>query len=62
MKAPTPDHIVEEVRAIRDEYARSFGYDLAAIVADLRSRQELHPERMVSLTPKRWNPPSVPHG
>lgn len=47
------DPIVAEVRAIRDEYAKSFGYDLAAIVADLRAREERHPERVVSLSPKR---------
>jgi hypothetical protein len=44
---------VDEVRAVRDAYARSLGYDLDAIVADLRSRQQQHPERVVSLPPKR---------
>ena len=29
------DPIVEEVRAIRDEHARAFGYDADAIFADL---------------------------
>lgn len=53
LDAQTSDPIVDEVRAIRDEYAKSLGYDLAAIVADLRSRQEQHPERVVSLAPKR---------
>jgi hypothetical protein len=49
------DPIIEELRAYRDEYAKSLGYDLAAIVADLRSRQERHPERIVSLPPRRVN-------
>ncbi len=30
------DHIVEEVRQIRDEHAAQFNYDLNAIVADLK--------------------------
>ena len=46
------DPIVDEVRAVRDAYARSLGYDPVAIVADLRSRQQQHPERIVSLPPK----------
>ena len=33
------DPIVEEVRRVRQEYARQFNYDLHAIAADLR-RQE----------------------
>ena len=53
VEASTSDPIVDEVRAIRDEYAKSLGYELDAIVADLRSRQEQHPERVVSLPPRR---------
>lgn len=33
------DPIVEEVRQVRDEHARRFGYDLEAICADLIARQ-----------------------
>ena len=33
------DPVVAETRRIREEYAARFGYDLAAIVADLQSRQ-----------------------
>lgn len=33
------DPIVLETRKHREEYAASFGYDLARIVADLQSRQ-----------------------
>lgn len=51
--ASTSDPLLDEVRAIRDEYAKSLGYDFEAIVADLRSRQEQHPERVVSLPSKR---------
>jgi hypothetical protein len=50
---PASDPIVDEVRTVRDAYARSLGYDLGAIVADLRSREQKHPERIVSLPPKR---------
>lgn len=34
------DPIVEETRRIRDEHARRFGYNLAAICADIRCNQE----------------------
>ena len=33
------DPIVSEVRRARDEHARSFGYDLAAICEDIRKHQ-----------------------
>jgi hypothetical protein len=48
-----PDPIVEEVRAIRDAYARSLNYDLAAIVADLQARQAEHAHLVVTLPSKR---------
>ncbi len=34
------DPIVEEVRRVRDELARPFNYDIHAIFADLRARQQ----------------------
>jgi len=46
------DPIIEEVRRIRQEYAQRFGYDLRAIAADLREREQRHPERLVSFPPK----------
>jgi hypothetical protein len=46
------DPIIEEVRRIRQEYARRFGYDLRAVAADLRKREQQHPERLVSFPPK----------
>ncbi len=42
------DTIVEEVRKIRDEYARGFNYDLHAMCADLRREQELSGAQVVS--------------
>ena len=46
------DTIVEEVRKVRDEYARKFNYDLHAICEDLREKEKLAGGRVVSL-PKR---------
>jgi hypothetical protein len=46
------DPIVDEVRAIREAYAASFGYDVDAIIADLRRSEDAHRERLVTLTPK----------
>lgn len=39
---PWEDHIVAEVRAIRDSHARKFDYDIGAIFKDLISQQEAH--------------------
>ena len=46
------DPIIEEVRRTRQEYGERFGYDLRAIAADLREREQRHPERLVSFPPK----------
>ncbi len=46
------DPIIEEVRRARQEYAQRFGYDLRAVAADLRTREQRHPERLVSFPPK----------
>jgi hypothetical protein len=46
------DPIVEEVRRVRQEYAKQFGYDLRALAADLRKHEEHHSERLVSFPPK----------
>lgn len=47
------DPIVAETRAARDEYARQFNYDADAIFEDLMQKQTLHPERVVSLPPRK---------
>ncbi len=47
------DPIVEEVRKIRDAYAKSFNYDLDAICRDLQEKQRLGKRRVISLLPKR---------
>jgi hypothetical protein len=46
------DPVVEEIRQIRQEYARQFNFDLRAMVEDLRKRQSGHTERLVSYKPK----------
>jgi len=46
------DPVVEEVRRVRREYAEQFGFDLRAIAADLRKREQGHAERLVSFPPK----------
>lgn len=46
------DPIVAETRALRDEYARQFNYDIDGIYQDLMARQAEHPNRVVAL-PRR---------
>lgn len=36
------DSIIDEVRAIREQHAASFGFDLDRIYADLQARQIKH--------------------
>ena len=47
------DPIVEEVRHARDEHTARFNYDLKAICADLRRRQDASDRSVLSLEPKR---------
>ncbi len=47
------DPVVEDVRAIRDEYARSFDYDLGKICEDLRRQQAEAAREVVTLPPKK---------
>ena len=47
------DTIVQEVRAERERYAASFNYDVHAIAADLRNRQEQEDRDPVRREPKR---------
>ena len=46
------DQIVEQVRSARREYAAQFGFDLQALAADLRNREQKHAGRIVSFPPK----------
>jgi hypothetical protein len=47
------DPIVEEVRRIRDEYARKFNYDLDAMFRDIEQKQAQSGRTYVSFPPKR---------
>jgi hypothetical protein len=47
------DPVVAETRALRDEYTRQFNYDTDAIYEDLIKKQAMHPERVVSLPPRK---------
>ncbi len=53
------DKIVEEVRGIREAYARQFNYDLQAIHRDLQAQEKKSGRKTVSLPPKRAAKPSV---
>ena len=47
------DEIVEEIHKYREEYAKSFNYDLNAIFQDLKKKQAAHPEKIAKLKIKR---------
>jgi hypothetical protein len=47
------DPIVAETRALRQELMDEVGNDLDALVKYLRERELAHPERLVSLPPRR---------
>ncbi|MBD2427323.1 hypothetical protein [Phormidium sp. FACHB-1136] len=47
------DEIVEEIHRIRDEYAKSFNYDLKAIFEDLRKKQDESGYKFVDLSGNR---------
>jgi hypothetical protein len=46
------DPVVEEIRRIRQAYAKQFDYDLSAIAADLRRKEQEHADQVVSFPPK----------
>lgn len=47
------DPIIEEVRSIRDAYAKEHGYDLKAIVLALQQEEAESGRQVISLPPKR---------
>lgn len=49
------DEIVEEIHKHREEYAKSFNYDLKAIFNDLRQKQIDRGHQVVKLPIKRSN-------
>lgn len=54
------DPIVEEIRRVRDEHARKFGYDLHAICEDFRKKQAESGGKVVSRQPRRPQKGNVP--
>jgi len=51
------DSVLQEVRAAREAFARSHGYDVRAMVADLRAQDDRGDWPVVRLAPRR---PAVP--
>jgi hypothetical protein len=49
----TTDHIVEEVRRVREQQAARHGFDIRAILVAARKRQRRSPLRVVSFAAKR---------
>ena len=47
------DHIVEEIRQIREAYGEEFDFDLKAIADDLRRRQREAGRTAITLPPRR---------
>ena len=47
------DPIVEEVRAIREAFAKEHGYDIKSIVQALQQQEARSGRRVLSLQPKR---------
>ena len=59
----TPDPIVEEVRAIRDEIARAHDYDIDALFEALRKMEAASGRQHISLSPRRAaQPVAAPDG
>ena len=54
------DDVLQEVRAAREAYAQSHGYDVRAMVADLRARDSAGDWPVVRRSPRRPMPPRQP--
>jgi len=50
------DPIVEEVRAIRDAYAKQFDYDIDSIYLDLKNQEGKSGRKFILLQAKRIEP------
>ena len=48
-----PEPVVSETRALRDDYARQFNYNIEAMCKDLMAQQASHPARVVSFLPRK---------
>jgi len=47
------DHIVEEIRKVRDDYAAKFNHDVKAMVADMQKRQAKSGRKVVSFDTRK---------
>ncbi len=62
VEKPWRDPIVEEIRKVRQEHAARFNYDLDAIAADFKSRENEGPYKVVLLPPHRLPVAGKPGG
>ncbi|MDY6782380.1 MAG: hypothetical protein SW833_07490 [Cyanobacteriota bacterium] len=53
------DRILEEIHKYREEYAKSFNYDLKAMFEDLRKKQIARGRKVVKLPIKRQSNESI---
>ena len=53
MQTTQPDPIIAEVRAIRDEYAARFDYDVGRLFRDIRMKQEASKREYVCYPARR---------
>ena len=58
MKTLQVNPLITEVRAVREEHAARFGYDVKAIFKDIRSRQEASGRKCVRYPARRIYPES----
>jgi hypothetical protein len=49
------DSVLQEVREIREAYAKQFDYDLQAIHRDLKQQEQTGGRKVVSFPPRRPN-------
>jgi hypothetical protein len=54
------DDVLREVRGLREAYARSHGYDVRAMVADLRAQDSAGDWPVVRRSPRRPRPAGEP--
>lgn len=52
MPTSRTDPLIAEIRAVRDEYAARFDYDVAAMFRDLRARQDASQRDYVHCPPR----------
>lgn len=56
MRETQADPIIDELRAVREEHAARFNYDVEEIFRDIQAQQEASGREYVRLPPRRPNP------